>query len=89
MKDAAAGHQYAQFDLGMMYFHPDKGFPKSKRKALYWLSKSAAQGNEAAAHMLKMFEPEKPPTVVVSVPRRGWVEAKRAVKEALNRITSI
>jgi len=55
MKDAEAGLANSQYNLGMAYFLRSGGFPRSKKKALYWLEKAALQGHESAAWVCEMM----------------------------------
>ena len=43
-KKAKQGDSLAQYDLGVMYFE-GKDVPKDEKKAVYWITKSANQGD--------------------------------------------
>ena len=58
-KAAQQGHDYAQFILGLYYSGGLKGMDNEHidmAKAIDWLKKSAAQGNEEAIEELKKLE---------------------------------
>jgi len=61
-KAAAQGHDYAQFILGLYYSGGLKGMDNAHNntaKAIDWLKKSAAQGNEEAKAELEKLKGKK------------------------------
>jgi hypothetical protein len=53
---AESGNPSAQYNLGMTYYHPEKGFPKSTKKAIYWIKKAADNGNIFAIWHLETYK---------------------------------
>lgn len=44
IKKAESGDVHAQNELGMAYYHGERGFQENKEKAFYWFMKAAKQG---------------------------------------------
>ena len=55
LKAAEQGFAEAQFFLGNMYYE-GQGVPKDDKQAVYWLKKSAEQGNTIAKTILNTIK---------------------------------